>query len=88
MNRNTKIAIGDAYSPDKLDFQHVGSQTVTIRDRQVTFDIFEGGQADGERFRQVMGSFPGKNGTVMLMAVGPVDNWDEEAFEAFLESLR
>jgi hypothetical protein len=35
----------------------------------------------------VITTFPGKKGIAMLMITGPSEYWDEEAINAFIESI-
>ncbi len=66
----------------------VGETTTTIRDQRITLTIREGTDSDGTAIRQVSGVFQGKSGIVMLMIMGNRQNWDQEAVDAFIASLR
>ncbi len=70
----------------------VGTQTATIKGQPVTLTISEGtvteGSDAGTVFRQVIGVFPGKDGTAMLMAMGQKDTWDQATLDNFLASIR
>lgn len=71
-----------------LNTQFISSEEVTIRDQTVTLSTYEGSDDQGNQVRQVIGVFEGENGIVMLMTVAPLDQWDEEAFDQFIESLK
>ena len=70
----------------------VGTETVTIKGQPVTLTVSEGevteGSEAGAVFRQVMGVFPGKGGTAMLMVMGNKDTWDQATLDSFLASIK
>jgi hypothetical protein len=70
----------------------VGTQTATVKGQPVTLTVSEGTVAEGSEagtvFRQVIGVFPGKAGTAMLMVMGKKDTWDEATLDNFLASIR
>jgi hypothetical protein len=67
----------------------VGTQKATIRGQSVTLTISEGASGSSEAtMRQVTGVFNGKDGIVMLMAMGDVDRWDQTMLDQFLASIR
>ncbi len=70
----------------------VGTQTATIKGQPVTLTVSEGtvteGNDAGATFRQVIGVFPGKDGTAMLMAMGKKDTWDQATLDGFLASIK
>lgn len=71
-----------------LDLEVVDEVTTTIRDETVTLTIREGTDESGEGLRQLTGIFPGKDGTVLLMVMGPLQNWDQAGVDAFIASIR
>ena len=60
----------------------------TIRGEETQVALYEGTDANGIVLRQVITSFPGKDGTAMLMIMGPAGLWDQDAIDAFIESIR
>jgi uncharacterized protein YneF (UPF0154 family) len=70
----------------------VGTQTATIKGQPVTLTVSEGevtgGDNAGAVFRQVMGVFPGKGGTAMLMVMGNKATWDQATLDNFLASIK
>jgi hypothetical protein len=70
----------------------VDTQTVTIKGQPVTLTVSEGqvteGSDAGATFRQVIGVFPAKDGTAMLMVMGNKDTWDQAALDSFLASIK
>lgn len=60
---------------------------VTIGDQTSTLTILQGEDSTGTPVRQAFTTFPGKTGTVMLMAFGQGNDWDEDAVEEFLNSI-
>lgn len=61
--------------------------TVNIRGEETDLLIYEGADDSGIAMRQLVTYFPGKDGTAMLMVIGPIETWDEEAIDAFIESI-
>ena len=60
----------------------------TIRGEQTQVATYEGTDENGNVLRQVITSFPGKDGTAMLMIMGPAELWDQELIDDFIESIR
>jgi hypothetical protein len=65
----------------------VETRTMTIRGEETEVVVYEGTNDKGVMLRQLGTSFPGKNGTVMLMITGSPQYWDQEEIDAFLESI-
>jgi len=70
----------------------VGTQAATIKGQPVTLTVSEGevteGSDAGAIFRQVIGVFPAKDGTAMLMVMGNKDTWDQAMLDGFLASIK
>jgi len=69
------------------DMQVVEVKTMVIRGEEVEVTTFEGTDANGYVMRQLVTSFPGKDGTAMLMIVGSPSAWDENEIDDFIESI-
>jgi hypothetical protein len=69
----------------KMDLVDV--KKMNIRGQESEVATYEGSTEDGAAFRQVISTFPGKDGVAMLMITGPTEYWDEEAIDAFIESI-
>lgn len=67
--------------------QVVGQQKATIRGQSVTLVIQEGTNSDGEAYRSLTGSFPGKGGTALVSFESPISRWDQAVVDAFLASI-
>jgi hypothetical protein len=65
----------------------VETKTMTIRGAETDVLIYEGTDDNGDTMRQLITTFPGKDGTAMLMIMGSPQNWDQEEFDAFIESI-
>jgi hypothetical protein len=39
-------------------------------------------------YRQMIGTFEGKNDTAWLMIISPTDSWDQPSLDAFIASIR
>lgn len=65
----------------------VETKTMTIRGVEAEVIIYEGADEQGSMTRQLITTFPGKNGTAMLMVMGEPQNWDQEEIDTFIESI-
>jgi hypothetical protein len=71
-----------------LNMSLVNVEEKTIRGEETQVATYEGSDDNGHVFRQVIASFPGKDGTAMLMIMGPVELWDQDLVDTFIESIR
>jgi len=71
-----------------LSMELVNVEEKTIRGEETQVATYEGTDQDGLVIRQVITSFPGKDGVAMLMIMGPAELWDQDAIDAFIESIR
>ncbi|MEO7840001.1 MAG: hypothetical protein ABIU06_11690 [Anaerolineales bacterium] len=70
-----------------LTMEIVDVRQVTIRGDEVDVTTFEGKDDNGSVMRQLVATFPAKNGTGMLMIMGPAQYWDKDVIDQFVESL-
>lgn len=70
-----------------ISMQLVDVKKMNIRGEEVEVGTYEGASVDGLTMRQVITTFPGKNGVAMLMISGPSEFWNEEEINAFIESI-
>jgi len=70
-----------------LHMEVVEVKKMTIRGEEVEVATFEGTDDEGYVFRQVLTTFPGKDGTALLMIIGPAQTWDKEEIDQFIESI-
>lgn len=70
------------------DMQVVEVKNMVIRGEEVEVTIFEGTDTNGYVMRQLITSFPGKDGTAMLMIMGSPSIWDDDLIDDFIESIR
>ncbi len=66
----------------------VEQQSVTICGQETTLNISEGTSSDGVAFRTATAKFEGNGRPSLVMIAGPLDEWDEEMVEAFIESIQ
>lgn len=61
-----------------------------INDKTVSLKLMEGRDEQDNKYRQIMGVFDAKNkrGTVVLMIRALEAEWDEAAYQQFIESMR
>ncbi len=87
MERQMQQSFQQQYGRSGSTMKYVGTETATIRDKHVTLTIAEseGGSAT---LRQAIGTFEGKNGLVMVMVMGDVDEWDDSLMREFLGSIK
>lgn len=71
-----------------LNMSLVKVEQKTIRGEETEVATYEGTDENGLVIRQVITSFPGKDGTAMLMIMGPAKLWDQELVDTFIESIR
>ncbi len=69
-----------------LELKEVKKMTIRGEERQVA--IYEGTDSNGTSMRQLVASFPGKNGTAMLIVMGSPSNWDSDKIDKFIESIQ
>jgi hypothetical protein len=60
---------------------------MTIRGEEVDVTTFEGTDERGFVLRQILTTFPGKDGTALLMIMGAAQTWDEAEIDQFIESI-
>ncbi len=72
----------------RYDARALGTQMTTIRGQPVTVRLFDGTDQNGEKVRQVVCSFTGKSGDLLLGIVGSQDTWDQAMVDRFLRSIR
>ena len=70
-----------------LKMEVVEVRKMTIRGEEVEVTTFEGTDENGFVMRQIFTTFPGKDGTAMLMIIGPAQTWDTEEIDQFIESI-
>ena len=70
-----------------LKMEVVEVRKMTIRGEEVEVTTFEGTDTNGFVMRQLITTFPGKDGTAILMIMGPGQTWDKEEIDRFIESI-
>ena len=71
-----------------LKLKLVDVKKMTIRGEEVDVATYEGTDDNGFVMRQLISTFPGKDGTAMLMIMGAAQTWDQEEIDTFIKSLR
>ena len=62
--------------------------SMTINNTEVPIFIYQGMDEEGISVKQlVSGMFPGKNGQIMLMIIGPTATWNQSTIDGFLNSI-
>jgi hypothetical protein len=70
-----------------LKMKVVDVKKMTLRGKEVDVTTFEGTDDNGFVMRQVLATFPGKDGTALLMIMGPAQTWDKDEIDQFVESI-
>jgi hypothetical protein len=70
-----------------LTMKVVQVKKMTIRGEEVEVTTLEGADENGFVLRQLITTFPGKDGTAMLMIMGSAQSWDKEEIDQFIESI-
>jgi len=71
-----------------IDMQQVNVKKTTLRNEEVEVITYEGVDEKGKNIRQLIASFPGKDGTAMLMIMGDIEFWDQYIVDRFMSSIR
>ena len=70
-----------------LTMKVVEVKKMIIRGEEVEVTTLEGADESGFVMRQLVTTFPGKDGTAMLMIMGAAQYWDKEEIDQFIESI-
>jgi hypothetical protein len=68
-----------------MELKEVKKMMIRGEERQVA--IYEGADQSGVSMRQLVATFPGKDGTAMLMIMGSPAGWDDDEINQFIESI-
>lgn len=88
MEQQLRQSIQQQYGTQGLNMTVVKVEEQTIRGEETQVATYEGTSKEGDVIRQVMTSFPGKDGTAMLLIMGPAQTWDQDIVDEFIESIR
>jgi len=70
-----------------LTMKVVDVKKMTIRGEEVEVTVYEGTDSNDFVMRQLITTFPGKDGIAMLMIMGAAQYWDDEEIDTFIESI-
>jgi hypothetical protein len=70
-----------------LKMEVVEVKQMTIRGDEVDVTTYEGTDENGFVMRELITTFPGKDGTALLMIIGPAEYWDQKEIDQFVESI-
>jgi hypothetical protein len=88
MEQQIRNSFEQQYGNRGLNMKLVEVKKMTIRGEEVKVSIYEGSSSSGASMRQWITSFPGKNGTAMLMIMGSPQTWDQASVDDFVKSIR
>ena len=66
----------------------IENRTVTVRGQEVAVVVSEGTNSENVAYRQATVGFQGKGGPALLVFSESVELWDQEALDAFLQSIQ
>lgn len=88
MQRQMEQAFAQQSGQQGLEMYQVSTEEVIINGQTVILSVQEGTDSNNTQVRQNIAAFEGKSGnTAMLMIVGPLESWDEEGIDSFIDSL-
>jgi hypothetical protein len=70
-----------------MNMKVVEVKKMTIRGEEVEVATYEGTDDNGNAVRELISSFPGKEGTAMLIIMGSAKSWDPDIIDAFIKSI-
>jgi hypothetical protein len=70
-----------------MKMELVEVEKLIIRGEEAEVATYEGTDESGAVIRQLITSFPGKDGTAMLMVMGPAEGWDQDVIDDFITSI-
>ena len=73
--------------PSQTDLALIESIPMTVRGTETNLMISEGINGEGISYRQAMVVFEGKGGIAMLILSEPLTRWNQDAVEAFIQSI-
>jgi hypothetical protein len=82
----TQMAPGSSDPNTRLTV--IENRPVIIRGQESTLVISDGTNHEGEPYRQATVAFQGKGGPAMLVLSETAELWDQDAVDAFLQSIR
>ena len=89
MRQQMEDAFASQTGAGNYNVTFVESREATINDEPATLGMYEGTDDQGNEVRQIIGVFDSKSGnTAMLMIFGTLRTWNENAIDAFIDSMR
>jgi hypothetical protein len=89
MREQMREAFANQDGSGSVSFSTTSTEEITINGEPTTLVIAEGTDESGQQVRQATATFTTDDGnTGMLMIIGARDNWDQDAVDTFLNSLR
>jgi len=88
MEQQMRQSMEQQYNTRGVDMRLVESKDATIRGEETVINIYEGSDQYGNTLRQLITSFPGKDGIAILMVMGEASQWDKELINEFVQSIR
>lgn len=87
MQKSLKDAMERSGSRSTGEMHVVDQKNITVNGQPTTLTIQENSEVGAKHTRQVTTTFKGKSGSVMFMAMGQVDQWNDQLVDDFLASI-
>ena len=88
MEQQLRQSFEQQSSSSGADMKLVEVKKMTIRGEETDVAIYEGTDQNGNNLRELITSFPGKDGTAMLIIMGDAQEWDQQMVDDFITSIR
>lgn len=90
MKAQIELMFAQKRGSDDVQMTIIEEIPTVINDRTVSLKLMEGRDEQENKYRQIMGVFDAKNkrDTVVLMVRALEAEWDEAAYQQFIESMR
>ena len=88
MEQQLRQSIEQQMGQRGIKLELVEVKKAVIRGRETEIAVYEGVDEQGDPVRQEVTTFPGKNGSAMLLVMGDKREWDQKTVDAFIASIQ
>lgn len=88
MGQQIQQSMERQYGQRGMTMTLVEVRNMTIRGEDVEVFVYEGTDNESMTVRQLVTTFPGKEGTAMLMIMGDARVWDQDEIDTFIKSIK
>ena len=87
LQKQLELALQQQFSVRQLDLSFDRIETRTVQDQEVTLTFRTGANAEGVPYQQMSGLIPLADRNIFILVQGTIDNWDQMAIDALLNSM-